>query len=258
MIKNKNNYLMDNLNLFNNVLNLINEIYSNKISREYAEKNKSKNEEIYFNNKNLIDKFITFYNNLKLIEGNKEKLSIDNPICDFLLDCNNKFGLSYKNIYKIFAKKQNERLKNLLDIKIKNGIFDINCKNRINIQQINEKEIFTLNLPNQYSFIKIIFDSSYRKILDSEARSIELYKEYEINYDLIEENMTELLLKNKKLLSDEINEFIYKNEVFIIKLLILLLCLKKDIIQQILIYLIRCPYINFMKITKIILIFVKI
>ena len=46
-----NNLSMDNLNLFNNVLNLINEIYSNKISREYAEKNKLKEEYIYANNK---------------------------------------------------------------------------------------------------------------------------------------------------------------------------------------------------------------
>ena len=69
-------------------------------------------------------------------------------------------------------------------------------------------------MPKHYSFINIIFDSSYRKLLDNEVRSIELFKEYEINYNLIEEKMTDLLLKNKKLLNDEVIEFIYRNEVF--------------------------------------------
>ena len=210
-------YCLDNLNLFNSVLNLINEKYYNKISREYAEKKKLKEEDIYVDNKNLIDKFIIFYNDLKIKEGNGEKLSKlsnDNPLCDFLLDSDNKFGINYKNIYKKFAQQQNEKLEDLLNNKIEKGIFDANCKNRINIQQINEKEIFTLNFPKQYSFIDILFDSSYRKILDSEARSNELYKEYEINYDLIEENMTELLLKNKKLVNDEVTHFVYNNEIF--------------------------------------------
>ena len=87
-------------------------------------------------------------------------------------------------------------------------------KNRINIQQINDNEIFTLNFPKQVSFIDILFNSSYRKIIDSETRSNESYKEYEINYDLIEENMTEFLLRNKKLLTDNLDEIIYNNEVF--------------------------------------------
>ena len=41
-----------------------------------------------------------------------------------------------------------------------------------------------------------------------------MYKEYKINYDLIEEYMTEFLLKNKKMLNDDIIEFVYNNELF--------------------------------------------
>ena len=214
----KNSYSLNNLNLFNSVLNLINEVYSNKISRDHAEKHKLKDLEIYNNNQELINDFIQLYNKLSKEKNDKNlSISIENPLCDFLLDDNNKFGNSYKKIYIKFALEQNKKLENLLDIKIERGIFAQNCKNRINIQQINEKEIFTMILPKKVSFMNILFDSSYRKILDSEVKSNELYKEYEINYDLIEENLTESLLKNKKLLNEDINtisSFIYNNEVF--------------------------------------------
>jgi len=99
----------------------------------------------------------------------------------------NKYGDSYKDIYKNFAKEQNKKLLNLLDNKIDRGIFDDNCKSKINIQQINDTEVFTLFLPKETPFIDILFNSSYRKILDSETINYEFYKEFEINYDLIEE-----------------------------------------------------------------------
>jgi len=206
----KNKYSLDNLNLFNSVLNLINENYTNQLSRDYAEKYKLINEDIYINNKDLFDKFIKYYNSLEIENC---KLSNENLLCDFLI-VDNKFGNSYKDIYKNFAKEQNEKLEILLDNKIDKAIFDDNCKIKINIQQISDTEIFTLILPNEISFIDVLFNSSYRKILDSETISYELYKEFEINYDLIEDNLTDLLLKNKKLLNDDIKEFYYNNEVF--------------------------------------------
>ena len=39
----------------------------------------------------------------------------------------------------------NNEIKDILDIKIKMGIFNKNCKNKINIQQIKDDEIFTFN-----------------------------------------------------------------------------------------------------------------
>jgi hypothetical protein len=49
------------------------------------QKKKLKDEDIYINNKKVIDKFIDFYNKVKIKEGNCEKLSIDKPLCYFLL-----------------------------------------------------------------------------------------------------------------------------------------------------------------------------
>ena len=207
----KNKYSLNDLDLFNGVLNLFNENYSNRISKKEAGERILKNEDIYKNNGEIINKFIKFYNKIKK-KGTKE-LSIDNPITDFLI-IDNEFGESYKNIYNNFINEQNKKLEKLLDEKIDQGIFDINCKNKINIQQINENEIFTLNLPKKISFLDILYNSSYRKILDSLSRDYEIYKEFEINYDLIEKYMTELLLSNKKLLNSNITEFIDNTELF--------------------------------------------
>jgi hypothetical protein len=73
-------------------------------------------------------------------------------------------------------------------------------------------------LPKKVSVIDILFNSSYRKVLDSYNLNSQSYKEYEINYDIIEENITDLLLSNKKLFNEEITEYIYNNEVFSVQL----------------------------------------
>ena len=221
--KNKKNevdkYSLDKLYLFNKVLNMISEKYSHKITREYAEKTLLKDTEIYKNAENakLIDKFIKFYNELKIVDSSKKKemkLKVDkNNLNDFVIDNNNEYGKTYREIYKKFIDKQNNEIKDILDIKIKEGIFNINCKNKINVQQIKEDEIFTFNTSEKFSFIDTIYNSSYRKILDTQ--NYKNYNSFEINVLAIEEDMTELLLKNKKLINkDLIVEFRYNNEIF--------------------------------------------
>ena len=139
------------------------------------------------------------------------KLDVEkNCICDFLLIDDNKYGQSYKEIYKIFIDKQNNELESLLDKKINSGEFNSNCKNKINVQQIKENEIFTL--PKKFDFIKVIFNSSYRKYIDTQKH--ENYNEYEIRLKQIEEEMTNSLLKNKKLLNYDLIGFNFNNEVF--------------------------------------------
>jgi len=213
----QNNYSLNNLNLFNNVLNLYFEKYYYNISRGYAEKKVLKEEDIYMNNKKLIDDFFDFYNKLekKNEKGEIIKLSNENNLIDLFINDDNVIGKSYKKIYKNFVNEQNTKIENLLENKIQNGIFDNNYRTKINIQQITEKEIFTLKLPERISFTEIIYNSSYRKILDDEKGNYQSYKEYVIDYDMIEEIMTDYLLKNKKLLNYEnINDIIYNNELF--------------------------------------------
>ena len=214
-----NKYFLSDLSLFNDVLNLFSDKYSNKISREFSEKTIIKDCDIYKSNKDLIDDFIGLYNDFEFEtnnnEGKKEKLKLDakkNCICDLLLIDENKYGKTYKNIYKKYIELQNNELEKLLTIKIDKRIFNENCKIKINVQQIKENEIFTFDIPKIFNFISVVCNSSYRKIIDTQ--NYENYNEYEISLDAIEDVMTDLLLKNKKLLNTEIIDFSYDNEVF--------------------------------------------
>ena len=217
----KDNYSLDNLYLFNKVLKLFNDKYSNQISREESERQIIKTCEIYKDVKNaeLIDDFIKFYNGLKLkdAKGNNLELNVEkNCIIDFLIIDDNKkeYGKTYKDIYKIFIKKQNNEIEDLLDLKISSGEFYSNCKDRISVQQIKENEIFSLT--KKFNFTKILFNSSYRKYIDT--KNHENYNEFEIRFDQIESEMTNSLLVNKKLLNDDIIECNFNNEVFSYKI----------------------------------------
>ena len=198
---------MDNLNKFNKVLKLF--------SDNLAERQTIKVSDIYREEKNTkqIDDFINLYNGFKLEDDEQNKLKLDkekNCIIDFLLKNNNKYGKSYRIIYKKFKNKQNNELESLLNQKIESGEFNSNCKNIINIQQIKESEIFSLT--KKFNFTKVIFNSSYRKYIYTQKH--ENYNEYEIRLKQIESEMTNSLLKNKKLLNDDIKEFNFNEEVF--------------------------------------------
>ena len=202
-------YSSDNLITFNKTLNLFNE-YSHEITREKAETQRINNSEIYYQNPELIEKFIELYNKCdfkyKDLNANKNYLS------DFVLDENNIYGKTYKKIYKEFVERQNTELEKLLDIKSKQGKYNSKCMIKINIQQIKEDEIFTYNIFKKLNFFEVMFNASYRKVIDT--LKYENYNEFVIFLDLLEEEMTDLLLGNKKLLNCDLIEFKYKNEEF--------------------------------------------
>ena len=64
----------------------------------------------------------------------------------------------------------------------------------MNIQSTDKFEVFWKDLPDKFSF------NEYS------------YKQFEIDLDKIENKMTELLLKNRKLFDNSINSFVYTNE----------------------------------------------
>ena len=150
-------------------------------------------------------------------KNNNIRLDIENKLEDFFVE-DNGIGITYKNIYKKFIKIQNEKLEPLLNIKLQKGLFDSNCKTKVNIQYINERDVFTLKLPKNLSFTDILFNFSYRKFLDLNTFNNKTFREFEIDYDKIEENLTDLLLYNKKLFSEEIIDFYYNDELFSVQL----------------------------------------
>ena len=208
---NNNEYqFMSNLSIFNEILNLFREKYSCFIAREDALKIVLKDDELYKNNTEKVEKFIKFYNSLEINKKKKITLSNENKLFEFFIDDSNPFGQSYIDIYNKFIELQNKAVEPLLNIKIENDIFDPYCKKEISIQNVQEDEIFSLCLPQKQPFIDIIFNNSYRKYaLNNDRNSV---NQYEINFEQIEENMTEILLKNKKLFNKNISKFIYKNE----------------------------------------------
>ena len=84
--KNNNNNL-DKLSFYNDTLNLFREKYSLNKTREEAEKEIIFDNELYLYNSENIDKFIKFYNSLRMTskEGKKLKLSNKSKLSDFLL-----------------------------------------------------------------------------------------------------------------------------------------------------------------------------
>ena len=105
-------YSSDISNDFNKALNLFNDIYSNQITRDVAERQKINTSDIYRDEKNaiLIDNFIELYNSFEIKDDEGNNLELDkekNSIIDFLLIDDNKYGKSYKKIYKEFIIRQN-------------------------------------------------------------------------------------------------------------------------------------------------------
>jgi len=214
---NKNKYSLEYLPLFNEVLNLFEEKYSYSMKRDRAKKLKLKDikdEEIYINNRASIKNFIEFYNGLKLEnESGKNLLQLseeNSELADFFIDDDNEIGKSYKFIYNQFIEKQNKEISDLLDNKIQKGIFERDCKNKISIQSANKNEIFITNLSEKFSIVEVVFTSSYRKV--AKTKDYDTYNNIEVNLELIEDRMTELLLRNAKLFNNSISNFVYANE----------------------------------------------
>ena len=71
--KEENYYSWDNINTFISVLNLFNEKYSRTITRQAAKNKILEEDEVYQQNKNKVEKFIKFFNQLQERENKKKQ-----------------------------------------------------------------------------------------------------------------------------------------------------------------------------------------
>ena len=215
-LKNNNN-ILDDFYIYNTALNYLYEEYSSKISREKAQKEKLEEQSIYKNNKDLFNKFIDIFNKLsndnyddndnenenKINMGLEPKL----PLFNFFIIDDNEFSENFKSIYKQFIDSHNETLNDLFEMKYKN-IEELK-KDKSDIQNITkEEEIFTIR--KDFSIQNLLFNNSYRKVIIN--CDFSEFNKFEINLEFIEKILTDMLLNNKKLISDEIFEFKYKDE----------------------------------------------
>ena len=211
--------LLNDFYIYTSALNLLNEEFSSKITRERAINKTLENQYIYKDNKDLFTKFIDIFNKISgdnddhNDDNNDESYCNDNnsnmklnsklPLFKFFIVDENELSEKYKFIYKQFIDKHNEIVEKLLDAK------SIQNKDTIKIRNMTkEDEIFITK--KEFSIINILFNCSYHKVLLNDDYS--KFNEYEINLEYVEEIMTDKLLKNKKLISDEIFKFKYKNE----------------------------------------------
>jgi len=221
-LKNNGNLLNDFF-IYNKILCDINDEFSKKITREYTIKETLDKQTIYNENKELFTKFFDIYNKLSDNYGNDSndylneddnendnkqvKLNPKLPLLNFLIVDENEFSEKYKYFYKQFIDKHNEIVGKLVDAKP--IINEEQNQSQINIQNITkEDEIFITK--DNFSMKNILFNYSYRKVIINNKYSE--FNKYEINLEYIEEMMTDKLLKNKKIISDEIFIFKYKNE----------------------------------------------
>ena len=123
------------------------------------------------------------------------------PISKFLIIKNSDEGKKLIEIYKKYIKDQNDLINEIA--KEKHDQKGLPLPEKINVQIIKKEEIFSFDL-GKTCLTEIIFESSNR---DSNFRNII------VNYDKIEEKLTEILLKNKKLLNDNITYFVFKDEI---------------------------------------------
>ena len=217
----KGGNILNDFFIYNMALNSLNDEYSSKITREKAQKETLEEQLIYKQNKELYDKFIEIYKKYsnendededeeeENNNNNKNNLNVKLPLFNFfIMDENKLFSEKYKDIYKQFIDKHNE-IVGELNNKLKNNNLQNKMTDKINIEDITkEDDIF---ITKNYFSLKIdLFDYSYRKVVLNNNYSE--FGNFEKDLESIEEMMAEKLLKNKKLINDEIFLFKYKNE----------------------------------------------
>ena len=210
-IKNINN--LNDLIIFNEFRSLLINTYSNNITKEEAKNKKFCDEVIYKKNEELCNKFIELCNKNKKIANLKSNSSL----FSFFIE-EKKAPIFYEKLMKI----QNDVVKPLLAKKIQSGEFNAIDQEPANIQNIyNKNELFTFDLPeNVGTFNNLILNCSIRQCynLNNENNAAidylnGKYKEYNINYNLLEKILADILLKNKRVLScKNIIGITYKNE----------------------------------------------
>ena len=250
----KNAIKMKNLISINKLTNLLLNIYSYKISRDDAkEQNRTLKEEIpniinaynEINTKKImendefieeyINPFIQSWNAIKknsvqykcrvlkdLEKGDKPyEITINNRLCDFLVDDGDKEGGMYlAAAYEFLIRSQNTFINDIISKNNIHGILNSyigQLEQSINIQDATKNEIINID-DNIFEFLDdLILSNSMRNIFDKKNNKINYnnYNDIIYNYDIIEEELGKKILPGlKKFNNDRIKFVTYLYEAF--------------------------------------------
>ena len=209
---NTNNKQIKNFLYFNFVIKSLLNKYSGKINKKEAKKLSFEKTEIYKNNKKICDEFIKIIND-KIKHNNLTKESM---LENFLISRSTEIGKAYIEIYKDFAKNQNELLTEI--IKKINAISyeTLECQ-EINIQEAQKGDLLILYFENSNDFNEIFLTNTFREIYNESSKiKYENYNSYSVNFDKIEKILEDNFIKNACFLKlDEIIEMNYSGEDFL-------------------------------------------
>ena len=138
-----------------------------------------------------------------------ENLTLDaeDSLSKFLINNNSDETKKLIDVYIKFinkiVKEQNELIEDVLKDKHYNVGFPI--AEKINVQSVRPEEIFSFNLKTT-CLTEIIFENSFRD---------ESFKNLEVNYDRIEDILTNTLLGKVKMFDNKINYITYSNEAYL-------------------------------------------
>ena len=232
---NKNDQLniLENLPLFNDFVNEMNNRYSYKITRNEAKKIKLNEEYIYIDEKKLCDNFINMWNKnkkelistkseneIKRIPDLNDSLSISN----FLVDkYNNEHieGYYLYLAYNKFIECQNNFLEPILNVISQDGLLnEISeyIKTPLDVNNADKNDIISFKVVTSLKGFNILFSNSFRNInknLNGNLINYGNYKTFNMNFKKIEEKLGELLLDGKKLFNKDIDSVVYINEEYL-------------------------------------------
>ena len=176
--------------------------YSSKIFREQTKQITFEQTDIYKDYTKICDNFIRMINS-----KNNNKLTKESILESFLIDGSSEYGKIYKKIYIEYAKVQNDLLKNLGFLNIK----------QIDIQKAREENLLILESENRNYILEILLMNTFRDIYTPNSEiKYENYNSFLINLDNIEEILEANLIKKICFLkTDSIDEMKYKEEDFL-------------------------------------------
>ena len=202
----------EDLICFNFVMTSLFDQYSGKITKEEAKKLTFEKTNVYKNYQKISQNFIKIVNAKNKAQQITEKSSLTN----FFINYSTEAGKKYIQIYKDFAEKQNNLLREIIT-KINAVNYDeIECQ-EINIQDAQKGDLLNLEFENESESNEIFLINTLREIYSKDSKvKYNNYNIFNVDFDKIEKIFEDNLIRNACFLkTNEIVEIEFTGEDFL-------------------------------------------